>query len=200
MHSFRELPLGYKEHLQIDLQKNKKLALRVNVISTVIMLAMMAAGHFLMVPIWTLVIDETAPEGVSVPLNFIRPLVMLGGLLVYIVLHELTHAAAMKCFGARKVRFGFTGLYAYAGSTTAYFDRRAYVTVGLAPMILWGIVFSVLMYTVPQNWFWVIYFWQIANVSGSAGDIYCSILTAKMPLGVVVKDTGVTVTFYCPKD
>ena len=200
MHSFRNLPLGYKEHLQIDLQKNKKLAIRINVISVAIMLAMLAAGHFLMVPIWTLVIDEFAVEGVAVPLNYVRPLVMLGGTIVYVVLHELTHAAAMKGFGARKIRFGFAGLYAYAGSKTDYFDRRAYVTVALAPMIFWGIIFSAVMAFVPQNWFWVVYFWQVANVSGSAGDIYVSILTAKMPLGVAVMDSGVAVTFYCPAE
>lgn len=200
MHSFRNLPLGYIEHLQIDLQKNKKLAFRVNAISAVIMLAMLAVGHFLMVPVWTLLFDGPVPADTTVPLNFVKPLVMLGGMMVYIVLHELTHAAAMKCFGARKIRFGFTGLYAYAGSEQDYFDRRAYVTVALAPMIFWGIVFSVLMYTLPQNWFWVVYFWQVANVSGSAGDMYVSILTAKMPLGVVAKDTGVAVTFYCPAE
>lgn len=56
---------------------------------------------------------------------------------VYMVLHELVHGACMKVFGAKKVRFGFTGLYAFAGSIE-YFKKAAYIVVALAPLVVWG--------------------------------------------------------------
>lgn len=197
MHSYRELPAGYGEHLCIDMQKDKRLALRINGIAAAIMVVMLVVGHFLVVPVWTLI---SAEPDTTVTLTLTKPLVMLGGMIVYIVLHELTHAAVMKFYGAKQVRFGFTGLYAFAGSERDYFDRHAYVPISLAPLVLWGIVFTVLMIVLPREWFWVAYFWQISNFSGAAGDIYVSILTARMPLGVLVQDTGVGMTFYCPKD
>ncbi len=197
MHSFKELPLGYREHLRIDMQKDKRLALRINGFAAALMIAMLAAGHFMLVPIAAFLHfepDMTLWQAVR------RPVVMLVGVIVYTVLHELTHAAVMKFYGARQVRFGFTGLYAYAGSERDYFDRHAYLPISLAPLILWGAVFTVLLIALPREWFWVAYLWQVANISGAAGDIYVSCLTAKMPLGVVVKDTGVGMTFYCPAE
>ena len=133
MNSFRELPAGYGEHLCIDMQKDKRLALRINGIGAAIMVVMLVVGHFLVVPVWTLI---SAEPDTTVTLTLTKPLVMLGGMIVYIVLHELTHAAVMKFYGAKQVRFGFTGLYAFAGSERDYFDRHAYVPISLAPLVL----------------------------------------------------------------
>ena len=193
MHSLQELPHGYKEHLRIDLQKDKRLALLVNGIALAITVVMLVVGHFLLVPVTAFFeFDANMSLGQAV----LRPLIMMAGVIAYIVLHELTHGAVMKYYGAKRVRFGFTGLYAYAGSEHDYFDRHAYIPISLAPLLLWGIIFTVLMILVPRGWFWVVYFWQIANISGAAGDIYVTFLTAGMPRDILVQDTGVNMTYY----
>ncbi|MGX8688621.1 MAG: DUF3267 domain-containing protein, partial [bacterium] len=85
---------------------------------------------------------------------------------------ELTHAAVMKAVGGKEVKFGFTGLYAFAGSTVDYFDKSSYRCIALAPLILWGIIFGILTFILPESWFWVAWLLQAGNVGGAAGDVY----------------------------
>lgn len=189
-HSLTELPEGYREIYTVDLQKDKKMMLRINGAALVIALVM-AIPACLLVPISTLFSME---QGILAYL--LRFGVLIVGSLAYIVLHELTHAAVMRVYGARKVRFGFTGVYAFAGSEQDYFDRYAYVRIALAPIIALGFVLATLNMVLPIEWFWVIYIIQISNVSGAAGDLFVSMRFAKMPHDILIKDTGVSMTVY----
>ena len=192
-HSMTELPAGYREIYAVDLQKDKKTALLVNGIAVAVMVVMLVGMH-IAVPFWTLLGDMEEDPAFGPML--LRLAVLLAGYAVYIVLHELTHAAVMKRFGAQKLRFGFTGLYAYAGSEYDYFDKHAYLRVALAPLAVWGVVFLILQFLVPPAWFWVVWFWQVGNVSGAAGDVFVTLKFARMPRDILVRDTGVGMTVY----
>ena len=192
MHTFQALPEGYQPLCSIDLQKNKKLATMINLAALFIGLAM-AAAALPFVPLSVLFDIEKGT--VRFLLRFAA---LLAGILLYLLAHELTHAAAMKVFGAKHFKFGFTGLYAYAGSPTTYFDRRSYLCTALAPLLIWGIVFSVLTAVVPRDWFWVAYWLQIVNVSGAAGDVYVAVKTIRAPKGTLAQDDGVSMRFYAP--
>mgnify|MGYP002579712475 CR=1 FL=1 len=124
-------------------------------------------------------------------------LAMLAGLLAYIPLHELVHGLCMKYFGAKKVHYGYAGVYAWAGSK-AYFGRKSYIVIALAPLVFWGLVLAALCIVAPAQWFWVFYLVQVTNVSGAAGDFYIAWKAARMPAGVLVQDTGLEMTFYAP--
>jgi hypothetical protein len=189
-HSFTELPEGYGEIYTVDLQKNKKMMLALNGAALAIGLVMVIP-MCLLVPISTLFSME---QGMGA--YMLRFGVLIVGSILYIVLHELTHAAVMRIYGAKKVRFGFTGAYAFAGSERDYFDRFSYVQIALAPLIVWGIVLAVLDLILPLAWFWVIYIMQIANVSGAVGDLFVSIRFSKMPRDILIRDTGVSMTVY----
>ena len=145
LHAVQSLPEGYREIVHLDLQKDKKAALWVNGLGIALTLVFGFLFH-LMVPISTF-FDTQA----GLPAYFVRLLVLLAGYVAYIVLHELTHAAAMRGFGGGRVRFGFTGMYAFAGSETDWFDRFAYRIIALAPLVLWGVIFSVLMAVLPRD-------------------------------------------------
>ncbi len=112
MHCTQTLPENYRELLSIDLQKDKKTALLVNMAAVGAMVVLALIG-LLLVPFRTL-LDFSQGFGPY----FLRLGALLAGMFAYIVLHELTHAAVMKAYGAKKLRFGFTGMYAYAGSDT----------------------------------------------------------------------------------
>ena len=107
----------------------------------------------------------------------------------YIILHEAVHGIAMKCFGAKKVSFGFKNMYAFAGCNE-YFSKSSYITIALAPVVVWLIVLCVVNAIVPIGYFWVVYIVQIINVSGAAGDIYVTIKFLKLKKDVVIQDTG----------
>jgi hypothetical protein len=102
----------------------------------------------------------------------------------------------MRGFGGGTVRFGFTGMYAYAGSETDYFDRFAYRIIALAPLAVWGVIFAVLMAVLPRDWFWTAAFLQLGNISGAAGDIYVACRLQTVPRDTLVRDTGVAMWMY----
>lgn len=183
-HSLRTLPDHYREILHLDLQKDKKSALWVNGIGLGLGVVFAVIFH-LMVPI-TAFVDM----GIG------RLLVLLVGYIVYIILHELTHAAAMRLFGGAEVRFGFTGMYAYAGSEKDYFDRFAYRIIALAPLTVWGVIFALMMALLPRGWFWVAAMLQLGNISGAAGDIFVACKLQTVPRDTLIRDTGVAMWMF----
>ncbi len=180
----KNLPEGYSEILSIDLQEDKRLALLVNGLALLIGVLMAVPMHFY-IPITSLFDLEAG----LVP--FVLKLASLLLLtVVYMVLHELVHGIAMKICGTEKVKYGFTGMYAFAGSDD-YYGKGAYIFIALAPVVLWGIVLAVINIFVSPAWFWVVYFIQITNISGAAGDMYVTSRFCRLPKDIIVRDSGV---------
>lgn len=115
-----ELPKGYRQILHIDLQKDKKLAVWVNVLAVIIALAFAIPMHYYVS------IDSLFDMSQGIWAWALRYGVLLVMMVVYMVLHELVHGVAMKLCGTKKVKYGFTGLYAYAGSEDYYDKSKEY--------------------------------------------------------------------------
>ena len=187
--AYQSLPEGYREILQINLQKDKQAALKISIGGGIAMFILLVIGS-LIVPI-----RELFSMGFSGN-TLLKIGVLLLGYIAYIILHELTHAAVMKAVGGGKVVFGFTGLYAFAGSKEDFFDKAAYRYIALAPLVLWGIIFAVMSAAVPHGWFWVIWFLQAGNIGGAAGDVFVTVKLWKKPASILVMDTGVDMTVF----
>lgn len=181
---FTALPEGYAESFKIDLQADKKLALIVNGIGFIIMAVCLAIGCLIVSPI--VFVED---------FGVITWIALLAAIVVYMVLHELVHGITMKYFGSKKVKYGFTGLYAFAGSED-YYAKVPYIIIALAPIVVWGVVLFVLCLLVPAKWFWFVYFIQVVNISGAAGDLYVSWRFSKLPADILVRDTGIAMTVY----
>lgn len=189
LNTVQVLPDHYKEICSIDLQKNKREAVIVNVIAGIITLAMYIIME-LRISLFTW-IDAMAEKGLLV--HALAALLLVT--VIYVILHEFTHGVAMKCMGGRQVKYGFTGMYAFAGSSEDYFPKQRYICIALAPVILWGLVFAVLQKQLA-GWEWVVWFLQMMNVGGAAGDIYVTARVAGMSKTILVMDTGVNMTVY----
>ena len=193
MKAVSQLPDGYREIYAIDLQKNKKLMLLVNLLAVLIGLAMAVPVHFY-IPITSLFNMEAVLGAYTA-----RFAVLLALLVVYMILHELVHGIAMKMCGTKKIKYGFTGMYAFAGSDD-YYAKRPYILIALAPVVLWGVVLAVVNPFVPADWFWVVYLIQISNISGAAGDLYVTVKFSKLPKDILVKDYGVGMHVYAKEN
>lgn len=189
MRAVKTLPKGYKEIYSIDLQKDKEASLFVNLIAIAILMLLIVPMHFL-VPISTLFDMEGGLGNYS-----IRFLALIVLIIMYMVFHELVHGIAMKICGTEKVKYGFTGLYAFAGSSD-YYGKRAYIFIALAPVVLWGIVLAIINPLVPVEWFWVVYIIQVMNISGAAGDLFVTVRFSRFPKDILVRDHGVGMTVY----
>lgn len=193
--STSSLPQDYREIYSLDLQKDKKPALIVNGTAVLIMIFMIFIGYKIM-PVFSLFEVE---DEFYYRMTFIKLIVLCVSMVVYLLLHELVHGITMKLFGAKKIKYGFTGLYAYAGCDE-YFAKAPYIVIALAPIVIWGIVLFVINCLVPSGWFWIVYFIQIMNISGAAGDLYVTFKFSGFPKDILVKDMGVSMTVYSAAD
>ena len=187
------LPEGYREYCSVNLQKDKKTAFLVNGLALMIAIAMAYLMSFF-VPFSSIYLSGGEVGDVLRALK-IKGLALIALNVLYMVLHELVHGAAMKICGTAKIRYGFTGLYAFAGSDD-YYSKKAYIFIALAPVILWGIVLAAVNALVPYDWFWVVFVIQIINISGAAGDFYVCKKFSRFPVDILVKDVGVSMTVY----
>ena len=188
MKSYAKLPQGYAPYASIDLLHNKKQFWIVNGLSLALCVLMLVPPF-----LWGYSPLDFNGEG-SLPAYFLRVSAAIVGLLAYIALHELTHGAVMMACNA-KVHYGYKVAYAYAGSY-AYFTRTAYAVIALAPVVVWGVIFAVLAVCLPREWFWVVWLWQLMNISGASGDFYCTCRILRASRGTLVQDTGTAMTFY----
>lgn len=189
--AYQNLPEGYSPIFEVDLKANKKQAILVNALA-IIIAAVMVIPAAILHPI-SVMFDLS--DGLAASLRFFA----LGiSAILYIVLHELTHGVTMKLFGTKKVKYGFTGLYAFAGSTD-YYPKLSYIAIALAPVVLFGIIFAIVLPFVPEKWFWVVYMLQVINISGAAGDFYVTVRFFGMPKDILVHDNGASMTVYSEK-
>lgn len=188
MKAVEVLPEGYREYFSIDLQKDKKIAVLLNSLALII-------AAVLIVPM-VHVVPFTTLAGAD---YWLKLGVMLGLMVVYMVLHELVHGITMKYCGTKKVKYGFTGMYAFAGSED-YYDKSAYILIALAPVVFWGIVIAVINVFVPDGWFWVVYMIQVTNLSGAAGDLYVTVKFSRFPKDILIKDHGVGMTVFSKEE
>ncbi|MBQ2945420.1 MAG: DUF3267 domain-containing protein [Clostridia bacterium] len=189
MKNVEKLPEGYREIYSLDLQKNKKASVVVNLLALVIAALFAVPMHFV-VPITELYSMDNGLTSYTV-----RCVAMIVLMIVYMVLHEAIHGIAMKMCGTKKVKYGFTGLYAFAGSNDFY-DKKSYIFISLAPVVVLGIVLAVINPFVSAEWFWVVYMIQLMNISGAAGDIFVTARFSRMLSDILVQDYGVGMKVY----
>ena len=189
MKALSSLPDGYREVDSVDLQRDKKTAILVNGLALLIAAAMVIPAA-LFVPFSALFAQEA-----GLAASLWKALVFLISLLAYMLLHELIHGVVMKALGTEKVKYGFTGMYAFAGSDD-YYDKRGYIAIALAPVVFFLLVFTALCLLVPREWFWIAYLLQVCNVSGAAGDFFVVARFTKLPEDSLVRDRGTGMTVY----
>lgn len=183
----KTLPQGYSFFDKIDLKNNKKQFWTVQGICLATIAVMLGIGWLIESPLKI----ENNTESI------IGLVVLIVGFVLYIFAHEAVHGLFMYAFCKTKINYGFVGWAAYAGSS-AYYDKKRYIIIALAPVVVWGMTFAVLnIFFHSGIWFWVIWFLQIGNVSGACGDFFCVYKTARYPKDILVNDTGLEMQIFC---
>lgn len=183
------LPEDYGEIYSLNLQKDKRAAIIINLLALAIA-AVMAVSMNFFVPV-TSFFDLSG----GIVRYFLRFAALIVLMVLYMVLHELVHGIAMKLCGTKRVKYGFTGLYAFAGSED-YYDKKSYIFIALAPIVLWGTVLAAVNFFVPTEWFWIVYMIQLINISGAAGDLFAAVKFSRMPKNILIQDSGVSMRVF----
>lgn len=182
-----ELPSNYELYKIIDLEKNRKYFWLINLLSLAIGLAM----FFLGLAIAPVDLRELELGEIVTSL-----FVMIVGFVGYIFLHEGIHGLFIFLFSGEAPTFGFKGWCAYAGSL-CFFSKVQYLVIALSPVVVWGIALFVLNLFCNGVWFWVVYFIQILNIGGAAGDYFVSVKMLTYPKDILVRDTGTQTAVFC---
>ena len=187
MRPLKNLPEGYVLVREIDALKNKHDFNRINLYAFIVFGAMM------------LMLIET-PFSIPRLTDTWFDIVLFGisisaAIVIYMVLHEVVHGIFIYLTSGEKPSFGVKLPYAFAASSM-YFDKRSYIIIALAPIVLFGILLCRINIIVPAAWFWFVYILQMINLSGSMGDIYVSGVVLRLPPDTLAYDTGTQMRFY----
>jgi len=123
------------------------------------------------------------------------------GIMLTFVLHELTHGLVMQMFGA-KPRYGiiWKGLMLYATSPGYAYRRNNYVVIALAPFVFISVL-VVLGIWVLQGTSWVSLLWicGTVNASGAIGDMWITMIVLRYAATACVMDERDGIRVFLPK-
>ena len=137
--------------------------------------------------------------------NFRLGLVEMGlsivGIVLTLILHELTHGLAMQMFGASpKYGIIWRGLMLYATSPGYAYRRNNYVVIALAPFVFISVL-VVLGMLVLQGTAWVVLLaiCGVVNASGAVGDMWITIIVLRYAATAYIMDERDGVRVFLPK-
>lgn len=115
--------------------------------------------------------------------------------LIYMTLHELTHGIFISLLSKTKSTYKFRFPFLTTG-THAYFNKKSFIIICLAPSILWGIVIGVSIKFTPNNLLLSLYILLGLNFAGSAGDYLQVFLISRTSIDSLIQDDGKVTSIY----
>jgi len=163
--STKTLPEGYDQSGEINLKKNRRLAIILNIVAIFVAVP----SFFLLLSFAALVrpgmmnTSGTITAGVAA--------VVVGLVVMLLTIHELIHGFFFWVFTRSRPVFAIRLFYAYAGAPAWYIPTRQFVFVAVGPLVIIGAVGLLLMLLIPESWVLFIAFVVAFNTGGSMGDL-----------------------------
>ena len=188
--STQTLPVGYIQSGQIDLKKDKRLAILLNIGAFIVFIPM-----FYLLPGFTALVRPESTN-FSGTITIGNVLGALGLTVVVLIIHEIIHGLFFWIFSHGRPVFALRPLYAYAGAPAWFFPKRQYAITALGPLVIIGAVGLLLLLLAPISWIPMIAFLVALNTGGAMGDLLAFIRLLKCSPTSFTNDTGDVVTFY----
>jgi len=191
------LPEGYHSIGTLDLTKNLRLLVYLNIAGAVLLVGFYYV--FIRAALW--IRPEAVGQGLSASFQGLGGAlhILIGVVGIYaavIVLHEGAHGIFLAWFTHRRPAFAFRGYYAYAAAPGWYFPRNQYMLVSLAPLVLLSLLGLVALAFVPTGWFLAVISFIAFNGSGAVGDLAVFFWLLSQPSTCLAYDVGEAVTLY----
>jgi hypothetical protein len=125
----------------------------------------------------------------------------IAGIVVTLVLHELTHGLIMQMFGASpKYGIIWKGLMLYATSPGYAYRRNNYVAIALAPFVLISALVILGMWILQgTSWVALLCVCGIVNASGAVGDMWITMIVLRYAATAYVMDERDGIRVFLPK-
>ncbi|MBR6790307.1 MAG: DUF3267 domain-containing protein [Oscillospiraceae bacterium] len=189
---------NYRIYRRIDLKKDEKLALRLN-LAALIPVIPFGVLHLLLIMIdWTAFVLDIDEAGVSLTGAILPMLCLLPLYGLSVFSHELIHGFFFRRYSPGKIRYGFTGIFAYAGNPGMAYPKKEYTVCALAPAVILTAAFALLCLFARSGWFVVLYWTMVMHLGSCAGDVYMVWLLRGLPEETRIEDTGLCMSIYVP--
>ena len=188
--STQTLPGGYVQSGEINLKKNKRLAIILNIVAIIIV----PLSFYLLSGFSALVRPSFINSSGSITLGMVG--ILLGLYILMMIVHELIHGFFFWVFTHRRPVFGIGLFYAFAGAPSWYIPSRKYVYIALGPLVIIDVVGLLLMLLVPESWLLTIKILVALNTGGAIRDLLVFTRLFKLLPTSLANDTGDVVTFY----
>ena len=184
------LPEGYVQSGKVDLKKDKRLVVLLNILALFVFVLV----FYLLSIIGTLARSGLTNLSVNISLGMVA--ILLGLTIGILIIHELIHGFFFWVFSRSRPVFGLRPLYAYAGAPTWFFPKRQYVITALGPLVIIGAVGLLLLLLAPISWTLMIVFLVALNTGGAVGDLFIFSRLLRHSPTSFTNDTGEVVTFF----
>ena len=195
MKPVQTLPATYIKINRIDLKQNIKLAILLNLAAIPIFLGF---GLLLLRYIAAVRPDARLLWGALGGLPDL--LLLLVGLFVIVVIHEMVLGIFFWYFTHSRPNFAFKVLYAYASAPDWYIPRNQYVIIGLAPITLITLVGMLLILVLPIYAVAVTFILVSFNAAGAVGDLAVTGWLLTRNSNLLICDEGDAATVYGPTE
>jgi hypothetical protein len=197
MKPVQELPQSYQSIGTLDLSKDRKAAIAINLAGIVLLFLF----GWLFNRALLLLRGDVARNVLSFEFGSLLDLgvfilVALGTMGLMIVVHEAIHGVFFWLFTRSRPVFAYKIWYAYATAPGWYLPRGQYLIVALAPLVIISLVGLGLMAVLPLSWLAPLLFLLIMNAAGAVGDLAVAGWLILQKPGVYAADRGDAVTLY----
>jgi len=198
MKAFKNLPNGYIYSQEVDLSRDFKLVLLLNLAG--VALFVLFGWLFLKLSAYLRRIIPIVAMTGQPPSTPEIILEILAAFLIALTLHEAVHGLFFLLVTRDRPIFGLRGAFAYAAAPGWYIPRNHYLAVGLSPWILISSVGLAATIIAPENALLPLLFGLTINASGAVGDLYITGWLLSQPAEALINDRGDAMTVYCPEE
>lgn len=181
------LPANFKLHGLMDLKNDKKTNIGIQVVF--VLIAALSAGLAIL---FEFPIKSNWSTG-------LKTAATISFCFIYMLVHELTHGIFLKLLSGVNPVY-FVRLPFLCTGSTAYFNKKSFIIVALAPVVIWGVFLIAMLLLLPTDFFLVVYIVTALNFAGAAGDYLQVFALLKLPLEILIQDNGKETRLYLPEN
>lgn len=195
------LPPAYQKVGTLDISKNERLLLLLNLAG---LLVLIAAGWLFFRAMFWLHPSQTGGDFRLIQVNSLGQWGKLAAVILiltvlHIILHETIHGIFFWLFTRSRPRFAFRWAYAYAAAPDWYIPRDSFLVTTLAPLVLITLGGLLIFWIAPTSWLLPTWYIISMNAAGAVGDLMVAGWLLRQPPTCLAQDRGDAVTLYIPE-
>lgn len=181
----KKLPSNYRLIDKLDLKNDKRIMMKIKIYFFSVIFIMIGASKLL---------DFPMKNDIGILRNVYITIIAM---VVYTVIHELIHGYFFFHFSGTKPKYLIRAPFVCTGSE-AFYNRKQYVLIALAPVVILGVILINMLYFLPKIFFPTLYVITVYNFAGATGDLLQVLKLYKFPINVLIQDNGKETKLFLP--